>query len=101
MVRVHHGRRRVSQAWEYALLVEHVRVPSTRVAGRFRACPEVEAAIYEHENVLEVCVFGIPDTRLGEIVSCCIYLKPEAPIPFLAPYLFLLDKCLLLCVLLI
>lgn len=44
--------------------------------GENIACPEVEAAIYEHENVLEVCVFGVPDTRLGEIVSCCIYLKP-------------------------
>ena len=43
--------------------------------GENIACPEVEAAIYEHENVLEVCVFGVPDTRLGEIVSCCIYLK--------------------------
>ena len=44
--------------------------------GENIACPEVEAAIYEHENVLEVCVFGVPDTRLGEIVSCCIYVKP-------------------------
>ena len=44
--------------------------------GENIACPEVEAAIYEHKNILEVCVFGVPDTRLGEIVSCCIYLKP-------------------------
>ena len=44
--------------------------------GENIACPEVEAAIYEHENVLEACVFGVPDTRLGEIVSCCIYVKP-------------------------
>ena len=36
--------------------------------GENIACPEVENAIYEHPDVLEACVFGIPDERLGEIL---------------------------------
>jgi acyl-CoA synthetase (AMP-forming)/AMP-acid ligase II len=44
--------------------------------GENIACIEVEAAIYEHSNVLEACVFGIPDERLGEVLCTSIYLKP-------------------------
>ena len=29
-------------------------------------CSEVEAAIYEHDDVAEAAVFGVPDERLGE-----------------------------------
>ena len=43
--------------------------------GENIACPEVEGAIYEHEDVLEACVFGIPDERLGEILCAAIYLR--------------------------
>ena len=43
--------------------------------GENIACPEVENAIYEHPDVLEACVFGIPDERLGEILCTAIYLK--------------------------
>ena len=46
--------------------------------GENIACPEVENAIYEHPDVLEACVFGIPDERLGEILCTAIYLKKEA-----------------------
>ena len=32
-------------------------------------CSEVEAAIYEHDDVAEAAVFGVPDERLGEEVG--------------------------------
>jgi steroid-24-oyl-CoA synthetase len=37
-------------------------------------CAEVEAAIYEHPNVAEAAVFGVPDERLGEAVGVAIFL---------------------------
>ena len=41
-------------------------------------CSEVEAAIYEHPDVAEAAVFGIPDDRLGEDVAAAIVLRPGA-----------------------
>ncbi len=41
-------------------------------------CSEVELAIYAHDAVQEVAVFGIPDERLGEDVACGILLKDGA-----------------------
>ncbi len=38
-------------------------------------CSEVEAAIYEHADIAEAAVFGLPDDRLGEIVAAAIVLK--------------------------
>ncbi len=38
-------------------------------------CAEVEAAIYEHPNVHEAAVFGVPDRRLGERVAAQICAK--------------------------
>ena len=46
--------------------------------GENIACPEVEGAIYEHDDILEACVFGIPDERLGEILCAAIYLREES-----------------------
>jgi acyl-CoA synthetase (AMP-forming)/AMP-acid ligase II len=46
--------------------------------GENIACPEVEGAIYEHDDILEACVFGIPDERLGEILCSAIYLREES-----------------------
>jgi long-chain acyl-CoA synthetase len=43
--------------------------------GENIACVEVEAAIYTHPAVAEVCVFGLPDVRLGEIVGAVVHLK--------------------------
>jgi len=37
-------------------------------------CAEVEAAIYQHPDVAEAAVFGIPDERLGEEVAVAIVL---------------------------
>ena len=41
-------------------------------------CSEVEAAIYEHDDVAEVAVFGVPDERLGEEVGAAIVLRNGA-----------------------
>ncbi len=38
-------------------------------------CSEVEAAIYEHPDVVEAAVFGVPDDRLGEAVGAAIVLR--------------------------
>ncbi|MDE2357736.1 MAG: AMP-binding protein, partial [Alphaproteobacteria bacterium] len=38
-------------------------------------CAEVEAALYRHPAVAEVCVFGVPDDRLGEEVGAAIVLR--------------------------
>lgn len=56
------------------------------ITGRFKdiiirggeniSCQEVESAIYAHPAVAEVCVFGLPDDRLGEIVAAVVYPKP-------------------------
>jgi long-chain acyl-CoA synthetase len=37
---------------------------------------EVEAVIYQHPDVLETAVFGVPDPQWGEIVMACVVLKP-------------------------
>jgi len=42
-------------------------------------CSEVEAALATHAAVQEVCVFGLPDERLGEVVGAAIFLKQGQP----------------------
>ena len=39
-------------------------------------CAEVEAAIYELDQVAEAAVFGLPDERLGEKVAAAVVLVP-------------------------
>ncbi len=46
-------------------------------AGENVYCAEVESAIYDHPDIYEVAVFGIPDERLGEEVACVVQLKSE------------------------
>ena len=41
-------------------------------------CAEVEAAIYEHDDVAEAAVFGVPDERLGEDVAAVVVLRAGA-----------------------
>ncbi len=41
-------------------------------------CSEVEAVIYQHTDVAEAAVFGVPDERLGEEVAVAIFLGPDA-----------------------
>ena len=41
-------------------------------AGENVYCAEVESAIYEHGDVYEAAVFGVPHERLGEEVGCVV-----------------------------
>ncbi|HEY5646293.1 MAG TPA: class I adenylate-forming enzyme family protein [Pseudomonadales bacterium] len=41
-------------------------------------CAEVESTVYEHPDVAECSVFGVPDERLGEEVGVAVFLKPGA-----------------------
>lgn len=43
--------------------------------GENIGCAEVEYAIAEHPDVSEVSVYGIPDTRLGEVPCATVMLK--------------------------
>ncbi len=43
-------------------------------------CSEVETAIYQHDDVAEAAVFGIPDERLGEEVAAAIVRRPGSPL---------------------
>jgi long-chain acyl-CoA synthetase len=45
-------------------------------AGENVYCAEVEAAIYEHPDVYEAAVFGVPHERLGEEVAAAIVPRP-------------------------
>ncbi len=41
-------------------------------------CAEVESAIFDHVDVAECTVFGVPDDRLGEEVGIAVFLKSGA-----------------------
>jgi len=62
-------------------------------AGENVYCAEVEAALYEHPDVYEAAVFGIPHQRLGEEVAASVVpkpgrtIEPEALRAFLAEHL--------------
>jgi long-chain acyl-CoA synthetase len=44
--------------------------------GENIGCQEVEAAIYDHPDVSECAVFGVPDERLGENLAAVVVPKP-------------------------
>jgi O-succinylbenzoic acid--CoA ligase len=39
---------------------------------------EVEAALHAHPDVVEACVFGVPDERWGQAVAAAVQLRPGA-----------------------
>lgn len=41
-------------------------------------CAEVEKVIYEHPDVLEAAVYGVPHPRLGEEVAATVVMKPQS-----------------------
>ena len=44
-------------------------------------CSEVEAGVYEHPDVAEAAVFGVPDDRLGERIVAYVVLDAGASVP--------------------
>ena len=58
---------------EYLFIVDRKKDIIIR-GGENIACQEVEAAIYEHPDVAECAVFGLPDPRLGEVPGTVIHL---------------------------
>ena len=62
---------------EFVHIVDRVKDMVLR-GGENVYCAEVEAAIYEHPDVAEAAVFGVPDDRLGESVGAAIYLAEGA-----------------------
>jgi acyl-CoA synthetase (AMP-forming)/AMP-acid ligase II len=46
--------------------------------GENISCQEVEAAIYEHPQVAETAVFGVPDERLGEVPGAVVHWRADA-----------------------
>jgi fatty-acyl-CoA synthase len=47
-------------------------------ASGFKVWPaEVEALMYHHPAILEVCVIGARDARRGETVKAVVVLRPE------------------------
>ena len=46
--------------------------------GENISCQEVEAALYEHPDVAEAAVFGLPDERLGEIPGAVVHFRDGA-----------------------
>lgn len=55
-------------------------------------CSEVEAAIYEHPDVAEAAVFGVPDERLGEDVAAAIVLTPGSELDVASLQAFLGER---------
>ena len=45
-------------------------------AGENVYSAEVESAVYDHPDVYEAAVFGVPHERLGEEVACVVHLQP-------------------------
>lgn len=46
------------------------------IVGGFNCYPaEIEAALFEHPDIAQVAVVGIPDERMGEVGCACVVLK--------------------------
>ena len=43
--------------------------------GENISCQEVEAALYEHPDVAEAAVFGLPDERMGEVPGAVVFAR--------------------------
>lgn len=74
----------------YLYIVDRIKDLVIR-GGENIGCGSVEAALLAHPDVIEACVYGVPDERLGEEVGATIYARTvisEAALKaFLAPKL--------------
>lgn len=48
--------------------------------GENISCPEVEAAAYEHDEIVELSVLGIADEKYGEVPGIIYVTKGDAPL---------------------
>jgi long-chain acyl-CoA synthetase len=55
--------------------------------GENIGCGAVEAALLEHPDVLEACVYGVPDARLGEEVGATLYARGPVDLAELRAFL--------------
>jgi acyl-CoA synthetase (AMP-forming)/AMP-acid ligase II len=63
----------------YVFIVD--RLKDMIISGGFNIyCSEVEAAVYEHPDVAEACVVGVPDETWGEAVKAVVVPRPGATI---------------------
>ena len=60
----------------YLYIVDRIKDLVIR-GGENIGCAEVEAALLEHEDILEATVYAVPDERLGEEVGTTVY-SPSA-----------------------
>lgn len=56
----------------YLYIVDRIKDLVIR-GGENIGCAEVEAALLEHDQIVEASVYGVPDERLGEEVGATIY----------------------------
>jgi len=56
-------------------IVSHCFAPE-RLSHMVQDSVSVENALYADERVLEVAAVGVPDKRLGELVSAIVSIKP-------------------------
>ncbi len=61
----------------YVYVVDRIKDMVLR-GGENVYCAEVEAAIFEHPDVVDVAVIGLPDPHLGEEVAAVVTLQPGA-----------------------
>ena len=53
------------------------RVKDMIITGGENVFPaEVENAVHSHEDILDVAVIGVPDTKWGEAIKACVVLRP-------------------------
>jgi fatty-acyl-CoA synthase len=48
-----------------------------KTGGENVASADVETTLFEHPNILEVAVIGVPDDTWGEAITAYITLKPD------------------------
>lgn len=60
--------------------------------GENISCQEVEAALYEHADVTEAAVFGLPDERFGEIPGAVVHYRDGAHVSDEAIKFFLAER---------
>lgn len=70
----------------YLYIVDRIKDLVIR-GGENIGCAEVEAALLEHEDILEATVYAVPDERLGEEVGTTVYSLSDIDVEDLNTFL--------------